>query len=570
MLKKITHFLLIQLFLLSAIIPISIDAQIVPKDKNNNNNRNKIFKVKTQFISLLDNSTYDFIENLASSGLISLDFIGVRPFRSDIIYKKLLKIKNHDKDTQIVNFIDKFERKYIDKKTDKTIGSYRFVNIQSENSFAWGDPYLNQSIVKQVQTNDSNDILANTSEVGFKAFINYRNFFSIYTNTSVKIIHEGISLRDEFANPLVFTHDVNEFNSEDYTETYFMFYDDNMDLSIGKFPITEGAGYLNSLTLSEQYSYFESMHFNYRLDRFKFSTISGFLIADSETRSEYMDSTITNGQFIESDRKNRRSKYLASHRLEWRIIDNLNVGINENVIYGDRPLELGYLFPVLPVFWMEHYYGDLDNATMSFDVYYRPYKNFSLYSELFVDDETFTKSFTKYYGNKWAILAGVYNSNFLTIPHLNFRFEYSRIEPYVYTHKFHVNRYMNVDSYLGGEFGPDSEHFNFKLDYFFSNNADTYFSLGFKRASVGEPIPGKEDEPLYHEDIKTFLRGTVEKHYYYSVDVNWAYNDYLMLNLFYSHTDILNKKHIHGNVYSNNTIALSLKVRFMNYFLLVM
>ena len=214
---------------------------------------------------------------------------------------------------------------------------------------------------------------------------------------------------------------------------------------------------------------------------------------------------------------------------------------------------------------MEHYYGDVDNATMSFDLHYRPYKNYSLYTELFVDDETFTKSFTEYYGNKWAFLVGVYNSNFLTIPHLNFRFEYSRIEPYVYTHKYHINRYKNVDSFLGGEYGPDSELMNFKLDYFFGFGKN--ITLNYKRANVGEPIPGKEDEPIYGEDIKTFLRGTVEKHYYYSADINWQYNDFIGFNLFYSHTDIVNLGHEKNNGYYNNTIAFFMKFKFKNYLL---
>jgi len=547
-------------FLILFLFPISNDINVTIKGS-------EIQTIRNCFISLNDKDTYDFIENLASSQKILLDFVGVKPYRVDLIYKKLLKIKNNkNNDRQINEFITEFEKRYVDKFTDKTIDSYRFINVTDKKTYGWGDPYLEQGYILQKEVNNKDkELSANVSQVGFKAFVNYDNYLSLYSNTSIKIIHDDFGFRDEFANPLIFDYGNNEVNSEDYTETYLMLYNDNLDLTIGKFPITEGVGYLNSLTLSQQKQYFESIHFNWQTKYLKFSTISGFLIADNETRNEYTDSLFSNGSFVEMDRKARRTKYLSSHRIEWKMMDNLNFGVNENLIYGDRPLEIGYLVPVLPLFWMEHYYGDLDNATMSFDLHYRPIKNYSLYTELFVDDETFTKSFTEFYGNKWAFLIGVYNSNFLTVEHLNFRFEYSRIEPFVYTHKYHINRYKNVDNFLGGEFGPDSELMNFKIDYSFGFGKN--ISLNFKRANVGEPIPGKLDEPDYANDIKTFLRGRVEKHSYYSADFNWQYNDYLGFNLFYSHTDIVNLEHDVDKGYNNNTVALFVKIKFKNYLL---
>ncbi|MCK4978829.1 MAG: hypothetical protein KAS62_00465, partial [Candidatus Delongbacteria bacterium] len=262
----------------------------------------------------------------------------------------------------------------------------------------------------------------------------------------------------------------------------------------------------------------------------------------------------------------------------------------------DRTIELGYLFPILPLRWMEHYYGDHDNALISMDIRYRPINNLSLYGEFLIDDETFSVSWTKSYANKWGFLFGLHNTNFLTISDLAFNFEYSRVEPYVYTHRFHINRYMNLDSYLGNPYGPDSETIDLKLKYFY--NLNTNITLGYTRANIGEPLWGLPDEPDdYKIENKVFLRGTVEKINYYYAELSYFYNKYIGVDLFYSHTDIINYNHnlpvyddnwygdyVAGTytdyddyydqeilpdkqyqVYSNNTFRITLNLMFKNY-----
>ena len=508
-----------------------------------------------RLISLNDVRTYDFLENLLASGKIKIDFVGIKPYSAQTIYQQLQKIEN--KDRQIKSFIERFEEEYISYDS-------RFANSAQGNTKNWIDPFLNLSYLQQEETNGNNKVGGEMLEGGLKIMLNYKDYLTLYTNSSVKIIPSQDKLRDEFRNPLLLTNgEEGSFSSQDYTETYLNITGDDLDFTIGKFPLSEGTGYLSSLTLNKQYSYYDAINFNWKMGNFKFSTITGFLHADLETRDEYKDSTFTNSEYIERGRKEKREKYLASHRLEWRPLDNFHLGINENVISGDRAIEPGYLFPILPLRWMEHYYGDQDNATMSFDYYYRPVNNLSLYGELFIDDQSYEKSWTKFYGNKWAFLSGIYNSNFLNIPYLNFRFEYSRVEPYVYTHKYHINRYMSTDDFLGSKFGPDSESMDFQLDYFFDFN--TNIAIGYTRANSGEPIAGKEDAPEYDKDTKKFLRGRIEKYYYYYADLNYRYNNYLAFNLFYSHTDIINLNHEKSSVYANNTVCLTAKTTFKNY-----
>jgi predicted porin len=180
-----------------------------------------------------------------------------------------------------------------------------------------------------------------------------------------------------------------------------------------------------------------------------------------------------------------------------------------------------------------------------------------------VDDETFTKSFTEFYGNKWAVLGGVYLTDIFAVDNLNFRMEASRVEPYVYTHKYHINRYMNLDNFLGGKYGPDSESLEFELDY--RPLSDLYLKFGYEHASVGQPLKDKEDQPNYGTDVKSFLRGIVEKHRLFTFEASYQYNKFLELTGYYSHQEIINHDHT-NKLYINNSLTAGFNLQVENYY----
>lgn len=510
-----------------------------------------------QFISLNDLETYDYLEYLSARGEIDLPFSGSKPYSSEKILVLLKKIEHPS--TNTAKFIEKFKDTYFEKDN-------RFLKFTDGNSRLSADPVFDLQAIHQSGKNFSDHSISEmVSNTAFKAQVDYEDWLTLYSHTGVKINHLKHQLRDDFANQLAFKFNAdNEVLSEDYTETYLKISSNNLELALGKFPIGIGSGYLHSLTLSPQKYYYENLLASWQFSYFKFTTVAGFLIPDQQTYNEIIDSTITNGEITLRDYSKKRPKYLAAHRLEWQPTPIFSMGINEAVIYGDRPVEPGYLLPFLPLRWTEHYYGDQDNATMSFDFKYRPVQKVVCYGELFVDDETFTKSFTEYYGNKWAVLGGFYLADILTVDNLNFRFEASRTEPYVYTHKFHINRYMNLDNFLGGKYGTDSESLEFQLDY--RPIQDLYFKANYEHASVGEPIVGKEDQPLYLTDVKSFLRGTVEKHRVLTFSGKYYLNRNIQLNSYYSHQEILNHNHQNNRIYINNSFSLGFSWTLENYY----
>ncbi|MBN1578639.1 MAG: hypothetical protein JW913_18895 [Chitinispirillaceae bacterium] len=175
-----------------------------------------------------------------------------------------------------------------------------------------------------------------------------------------------------------------------------------------------------------------------------------------------------------------KRKYLYLHRLStdlWK--QRVHLGINEVIIYGnttseqrsdsnsvavpyrqdDRAIEWGYLIPMVPFTFVEHYAGDRDNAAISMDLSVNWPVDFRWYGELFLDDMLAPwKIFTNDWGNKWALTIGGNWFGRLLGRDLTVQAEYSRVEPWVYTHfGGGSHRYTHFNGCLGSPMGPNSQ-----------------------------------------------------------------------------------------------------------------
>lgn len=176
-----------------------------------------------------------------------------------------------------------------------------------------------------------------------------------------------------------------------------------------------------------------------------------------------------------------RRKYLYMHRLSgnaWH--KRIHYGVNEVVIYGntthdeplgdtnavspvyiqhDRGFEWEYSIPLLPFKFVEHYAGDRDNATVSFDVAVNWPTNWRWYGEFFLDDMLSPwKLFSDDWGNKWAFTLGGNWFGTLKGKDLTVEAEFSHVEPWVYTHfGGGSHRYSHFNACLGSPLGPNSQ-----------------------------------------------------------------------------------------------------------------
>ncbi len=201
-------------------------------------------------------------------------------------------------------------------------------------------------------------------------------------------------------------------------------------------------------------------------------------------------------------------KWIAGKRFELSVANGIDAGYSETVIYGMRGIEGAYLNPLLPVLVAEHTLGDRDNVAMGFDLKLTRFRGIKLFGELLIDDLSDPWNlFKTSWENKTAFILGSSFLDPLKLPDSRVSFEYTRINPYVYSHNAPINRYEHYDYCLGSDLQPNSERLLFIFDYNFNFSCRTSFHYLFQRHGTGTIIDShREDE------VKTaFLEGMLEE-----------------------------------------------------------
>lgn len=303
----------------------------------------------------------------------------------------------------------------------------------------------------------------------------------------------------------------------------------------GRDQLKWGPGKRGSLMISRENPLFEILKFSFSFDKFRFISFHGSLHSGAG------------------------AKYMAGHRVEVKLFPWLYVSGSETVIYGDRDIEMSYLNPVMPFHVAEHHLGDRDNNAMAFDMTIYPWRHHKIYTELLLDDFTTAENPFTYYGNKFAFLIGHQWADPFGLTDLNLSWEYTRIEPYVYTHKDSINTYQNYDRSIGHWLGPDSDDLCLKIDY--RHNRDIQMGLTAERTRHGE---GDLDRPHTPADgnRKKFLSGTVETTWSYGFSISdQVYRDiFINLNYYFLRTGNLHR--IAGNNSTDTNVSLQLKINW--------
>ena len=212
-------------------------------------------------------------------------------------------------------------------------------------------------------------------------------------------------------------------------------------------------------------------------------------------------------------------KWFSAHRLELSVGRGIDIGLHELVIYGNRGIEIAYLNPILPYLVAQHSLGDRDNVSLGFDFTVNRVRNLKFYGEFFIDDlfEPWDV-FSDFWGNKLALTLGGYWINPLGWANSGIRWEYTRIEPYVYTHDDSVNVYEHYDFGLGHFLQPNSDGLFFLAEC----QPRLSFKIAFEFRSVRH---GEGDRRIPHREEdgtkKIFLKGVVEHQYSAGLFLEW-------------------------------------------------
>jgi hypothetical protein len=225
----------------------------------------------------------------------------------------------------------------------------------------------------------------------------------------------------------------------------------HVDLLFGKTRNRWGGGWFDALSLSDQPTSYTQFRARFRLGPAELTAVQAKL---QQTPPVIMsvdttDEGIAQNQYAE--------KFLAAHRLQFDIGERWQIGLYESVVYGKRGFDLDYLNPVMFLRSAEHYADDRDNAMVGADFRWRPVNGVIAQGELLIDDVSTTKLGQGWYGNKLGYQGGFECFDPIGLGNTRLVCEYTRIEPYVYSHKFAINNFQQYGVILGAETGPNSD-----------------------------------------------------------------------------------------------------------------
>ncbi len=251
----------------------------------------------------------------------------------------------------------------------------------------------------------------------------------------------------------------------------------------------------------------------------------------------------------------RDSKSVYAHRYEWRPTDNILFGISEEIIltHINKPY---FFVPIFPLFVGKSFVDEnSNNGNIAADLSYRLKGIGLVYSEFLVDDLESPSSFLtrNYRENKWGWLAGFHLAhnfsmgNFLPSNPITRFFspknastlnpnndiqtgliaEYSRVEPWVYTHFTDwPSQASNLDQPLGNPLGPNNQRFTLKAYARAPFGLYTSFTIDgiWKGKDLGSNINDPYEQSLeFHTAPKAFIDG-VSPDWTYKPSLAWTWN----------------------------------------------
>jgi len=408
---------------------------------------------------------------------------------------------------------------------------------------------------------NSNTTLLNAGGIIRGTLMNTFGFYIQGSNGFSLGAHQAALQKKELQYNFKFNEKPDESFFDD-NEGHFALDFDWINFKFGRDRLLLGYGE-NKAILSDNGPKFDYLQLQFNYGIFSFFSFHGKLLG----QHSYLADTVTAGvNFV-------KEKYMAYHRLGFNLTDNLTLGAGEVIIYGDRPIEFSYLNPFNFYKSVEHNNRDRDNAMVFFDLENRSIKGLKLFAMVLLDDINYGKVGTGWYGNQtmWDIGFSAYNL-YKWIP-IDLHFEYTRVEPYVFTHRLQNNNFTNYGYRLSSIVAPNSELFFTKINYRLTHRFEAAFSfsytihganykdnLGNITKNVGGDI--SVGHRVWDSEKVKFLDGVTE--IYRNVTVDISYEPYNEIKLFLK-TILANYPQVtetipYGNLYVTAFFSLQVKI----------
>ena len=144
-------------------------------------------------------------------------------------------------------------------------------------------------------------------------------------------------------------------------------------------------------------------------------------------------------------------KYAAMHHLDIAVTKWMNIGVFEGIIFGRKDhFEFSYLNPIIFYRSIELQNGSFDNSVAGIDLKANVARRFQFYGQLLLDEFKLSeiKAGNGWWGNKYAIQAGVKYIDAFTIRNLDLQLEFNSVRPFTYSHNDSVANYTHYNQPL--------------------------------------------------------------------------------------------------------------------------
>jgi len=460
---------------------------------------NSSLKAQVVFVPLNDN-VYDFLEELEIKGLTNRCFLGSKPLSRKQVLNYLLKAAQRPNFKNLSQLEKNKYEKYLKKLSpEKKLwhDTDDFMNIGEEIIKKLTDYEIDISVTKEDTTWHSYSLpfefYRNKSYLQLnpiaKAKYVINSSDSSYFDENESLLTGGGRIFGYLGDHIGFGFravnnrvDANEFDFKklntsqqgigslvtrgtyfDEIDAYISLSSEYTDLVLGKFSNYWGSGKSGSVTISNRApSYPQIMLRTGFSDWLNFVYFHGWL--ESNLQDDSTSYTFQNGDQT-FYRKFYKQKYIAAHRLEIAPWDNFKFAFSEMLYYGETDPKMIYFIPVMFFWSAQHQTNDQDNEEIGFDIEWIPTDFCKLYGSMIIDDIRLTKIFDE---DESLNYLGYQVGTKLIEPilsNLNMQIEYTHINPWVYTHKFPINRATSDDYLMGYWSGQNSDNLFMEMNY---------------------------------------------------------------------------------------------------------
>jgi len=260
---------------------------------------------------------------------------------------------------------------------------------------------------------------------------------------------------------------VGNIQNFDFADSYLRYSNDVVSAQIGRERVLWGIGYDEKMTLSDNPRTFDFLRFDAKYKALKYTFMHAWLVG-TEGVVIFTVPADTSARFQENV---AADKYFVAHRLDLSFPGIIDIGLQEMLIYSNRSPDLAYLNPLSIIESSQRSRGERDNTYWGLDLQMHFIPSVELGATIIYDNINIPDLFTSVWTDTYDWQLAMMYADMFGLSNTNLMVEYTRVEPYVYSHsRSRDGSYTNLDRILGPRIGPNGDSWSFRTDYLAARN----------------------------------------------------------------------------------------------------